>query len=280
MKPYELTKKQSCEHLLKTIPSSKHYEQLIDEDTLFVQNGEPVGLYLKIKSEQLQQLREAVRSTKYVKTYRVRKALPTQSSVFGSLPRVPLRNDYCRFSNQTKKEPVNANTLFAFADVLAEVYKKYLPKNYENDLRLVNSNIDSSYLVSDNLPFTTANINVNHAIKYHRDTGNFKTALSNVLILRSGVTGGELVFPEYGFALSQKDSYLAIFNGQKEIHGVMPIKATSDSFYRASIVYYTLENMKHCYPYKEELKRLQNIATLRARKRASNIDPRTKTKVP
>jgi len=82
------------------------------------------------------------------------------------------------------------------------------------------------------------------------------------------------VFPEYGFALAQEDSYLAIFDGQSEIHGVMPIIKTKENPYRASIVYYTLENMKHCYPFKMEVERLQNVAAVRANRRATNQDPR------
>ena len=57
---------------------------------------------------------------------------------------------------------------------------------------------------------------------------------------------------------------------------MMPIKATKENYYRASIVYYTLENMKHCYPFKMEVERLKKVSTERARKRADNKDPRTK----
>jgi hypothetical protein len=276
MKTFELTKIKSCEELIKQTPTKNDYNLIINEDTLFTKNGVNVGLYLKIDSKQLQGIRAASLNTKYVKTYRTRKALPTQSSVFGSLPRIPLRNDYCRFSAQTKNEKTNANILFSFLPLLTEIYKTYLPAQYEHDLKVITENVNTDYVIKEQAPFTTANINVNHAIKYHRDTGNFKKNLSNVLILKDGIVGGELVFPEYGFALSQEDGYLAIFDGQSEIHGVMPIIKTKENPYRASIVYYTLENMKHCYPFKMEVERLQNLASVRANNRARNKDPRTK----
>jgi hypothetical protein len=276
MKTFELTKIKSCEELIKQTPTKNDYNLIINEDTLFTKNGVNVGLYLKIDSKQLQGIRAASLNTKYVKTYRTRKALPTQSSVFGSLPRIPLRNDYCRFSAQTKNEKTNANILFSFLPFLTEIYKTYLPAQYEHDLKVIAENVNTDYVIKEQAPFTTANINVNHAIKYHRDTGNFKKNLSNVLILKDGIVGGELVFPEYGFALSQEDGFLAIFDGQSEIHGVMPIIKTKENPYRASIVYYTLENMKHCYPFKMEVERLQNLASVRANNRASNKDPRTK----
>jgi hypothetical protein len=275
MKTFELTKIRGCEGLIKQTPTKNDYNLVINEDTLFIKNGINVGLYIKIDNNQLQGIRAASLNTKYVKTYRTN-ALPTQSSVFGSLPRAVLRNDYCRFSAQTKNEKRNTNILFSFLPYLTEVYKTYLPAQYEHDLKVISENVNTDYIIQDKAPFTTANINVNHAIKYHRDTGNFKKNLSNVLILRDGIVGGELVFPEYGFALSQEDGYLAIFDGQSEIHGVMPIIKTKENPYRASIVYYTLENMKHCYPFKMEVERLQNLAAVRANRRAINQDPRKK----
>jgi hypothetical protein len=276
MKTFELNKIRNCENLIKQTPSKNDYTTLINEDTLFTKNGEVVGLYIKIDENLSKGIRLASINTKYVKTYRTAKALPTQSSVFGSLPRIALRNDYCRFSAQSKNEKQNTNILFNFLPHLTEIYKTYLPKQYEHDLITIKENVNTDYVIADTAPFTTANINVNHAIKYHKDTGNFRGNLSNVIILRDGIIGGELVFPEYGFALAQEDSYLSIFDGQGEIHGVMPISKTKENPYRASIVYYTLENMKHCYPFKMEVARLQNLASTRSNRRASNQDPRKK----
>ena len=276
MKTFELNKIKDCADLIKQTPAKNDYNLVIKENTLFTRNGVNVGLYIKINNKEIESIRKASLNTKYVKTYRTRKALPTQSSVFGSLPRIPLRNDYCRFSAQTKNEKENANMLFSFLPCLTEIYKTYLPIQHQHDLKVIEENVNKDYLIKDKSPFTTANINVNHAIKYHKDTGNFRGNLSNVLILRDGIIGGELVFPEYGFALAQEDGYLAIFDGQAEIHGVRPIIKTKEKPYRASIVYYTLENMKHCYPFKMEVARLQNLASVRSNNRANNKDPRTK----
>lgn len=276
MKTFELNKIKDCADLIKQTPAKNDYNLVIKENTLFTRNGVNVGLYIKINNKEIESIRKASLNTKYVKTYRTRKALPTQSSVFGSLPRIPLRNDYCRFSAQTKNEKENANMLFSFLPCLTEIYKTYLPIQHQHDLKVIEENVNKDYLIKDKSPFTTANINVNHAIKYHKDTGNFRGNLSNVLILRDGIIGGELVFPEYGFALAQEDGYLAIFDGQAEIHGVRPIIKTKEKPYRASIVYYTLENMKHCYPFKMEVARLQNLASVRSNNRAKNKDPRTK----
>ena len=276
MKTFELVKIKNCDDLIKQTPEKSHYDKLISEDTIFTKNGKKVGIYIKIAHPLINEIRKASLETKYVKTYRTNKALPTQSSVFGSLPRIAVRNDYCRYSAQTKSEKKNTQRLFTFMEVLTNIYKEHLPEQFEHDVTVISENVNNDYLLKGKQPFATANINVNHAIKYHKDTGNFRGNLSNVLILKDGILGGELVFPEYGFALSQDDCYLAIFDGQNEIHGVMPILKTKENPYRASIVYYTLENMKHCYPFKMEVERLQKLSTERARKRADNQDPRKK----
>ena len=275
MKTFELVKIKNCEDLIKQTPCKSHYNKVLSEDTIFTKNGKKVGIYIKVKHPLISEIRKATLETKYVKTYRTNKALPTQSSVFGSLPRIAVRNDYCRYSAQTKSEKKNTQRLFTFMEVLTNIYKEYLPAQFEHDLNVISESVNDDYLLKSNQPFATANINVNHAIKYHRDTGNFRGNLSNVLILKDGIQGGELVFPEYGFALAQDDCFLAVFDGQNEIHGVMPIIKTKENPYRASIVYYTLENMKHCYPFEMEVERLKKVSTERARKRADNKDPRT-----
>lgn len=272
MKKIELIKIKDCGDLLKTTPKKEHYSNIINEDCVFTKNGKAVGIYIKIENKKLLPIRKAAMSTKLSKSSRTR-GLPTQSSIFGSLPRIARRNDFCRFSSHTKKEKENTRVMFTFMSDLIDIYKKHLPEQYNRDINVIKESVVGDYAINKNSPFLTCNINVNHAIKYHRDSGNFKKNLSNVLILRDGIIGGELVFPEYGFALSQEDGYLAIFDGQTEVHGVMPIYQTKENPYRASIVYYSLEQMKHCYPYKMEVERLQKISTQRAIKRANNINP-------
>jgi len=275
MKIYDLKKINDCTHLLGQTPIKNEYDTLISEDTKFILGGECIGVYINLPKNILRPLREATLSTKYVETYRTNKALPTKSSVFGALPRIAVRNDFCRFSNKTFEEKENMKKLMSFQKILCEVYKEHLPSLFEKDIEFVRKNIDDDYRLVDT-PYTTVNINVNHAIKHHKDNGNIKGSYSNVLILKENCLGGELVLPEYRIALEQSDGALCIFRGQEEIHGVMPLTPLNKEFYRASIVYYTMAQLKHCYPYKEEVTRLNMKKRERAVKRAKNIDPRTK----
>jgi hypothetical protein len=274
MKIYNLKKTSECSNLLGKTPKSSEFTKVIREDTKFYLDGECIGIYINLPKKILGPLRAAALETKYVETYRTN-ALPTKSSVFGALPRVALRNDFCRLSNKTFEEKTNMERLMGFQDVLCDIYKEHLPNLFKKDLQYVRANIDDDYRLIDT-PYTTVNINVNHAIKHHKDSGNIKGSYSNVLILRENCVGGELVLPEYNIALEQSDGALCIFRGQEEVHGVMPLKPLSSDFYRASIVYYTMAQLKHCYPYKEEVSRLNIKKRERAVKRAKNIDPRNK----
>jgi hypothetical protein len=273
MKVYNLKKTKNCDELLAKTPNKKEFTEIVREDSKFYVGDECIGVYINLPKNILKNLREATLTTKYVETYRTRKALPTKSSVFGALPRIPMRNDFCRLSNKTYEEKENMKRLMSFQKILCDVYKEHLPELYNKDLEFVRENVDDDYRLVDT-PYTTVNINVNHAIKYHKDNGNVKGSYSNVLILKEKCYGGELVLPEYGIALEQSDGALCIFKGQEEIHGVMPILPIDEGFYRASIVFYTLAQLKHCYPYKEEVTRLNIKKRERAVKRANDIDPR------
>ncbi len=103
MKKFNLTKYQDSSELLRTTPTKEHFDKVVKEDTAFYLDGECIGIYVNVDKEVLSYVRESVKDTKYVETYRAN-TLPTKSSVFGALPRVALRNDFCRFSN--KKTPL------------------------------------------------------------------------------------------------------------------------------------------------------------------------------
>jgi hypothetical protein len=267
MKQIEITERVDCEHLVRTIPKPEQFKTLITEDSIIKFKGQPIAVYVNTPKHLLKGMRQIARTTKFAKTSRTW-GLPTQSSVFGSLPRNPLRNDKCRFSKQTQDERKNFLDSFDFANYVAEIYKTHLPEAYEFNRKVIAENINSDWLPNDS-PFTTCNFNINHAIKHHRDTGNFKNIFSNVLILKEGVVGGYLVFPELNIALEQSDGALGIFDGQKWMHGVMPLSRISKDGYRASVVFYALDGMKKCYPYKKEAERFAKIKTTRAQQRAT-----------
>ena len=258
METIELKQVANADKLLRTTPPDDHGSRLIKHDSKLVIGGECVGIYVNLPASEVAAMRDVARSTKFVATARAAKGLPTQSSVFGSLPRTPFRVDFCRFSQQSTKEQRNFMAAFNYSERIAAIYQEHLPEAYAYNLRLLRENVHADWRPNDT-PFTTCNFNINHAIKYHRDSGNFKGVFSNVLILKDGIAGGQLVFPELGIAFEQADGALGIFDGQKWMHGVTALQKLKPSGYRASIVYYALSGMKNCYPYKEETARFKKL---------------------
>jgi hypothetical protein len=244
-------------HLLKKTPKISDCEKIIKEDTIIKSKGEIVIIYKTISKSHINKIKRLVHGAKYTKSARSN-GVPTQSAIFGSLPRVPNRNNYCRVTADTKKQKKIANSIMGFSKIIDSIYKDLLPAQHEMNLQIVRSNVESEYIIKDT-PFTTINFNVNHAIKYHKDTGNFKGVFSNVLIIKEDVIGGHLICPEYNIGFEQGDGALILFDGQSIIHGVTPIKIMAEGGFRSSCVFYSLSTMKNCYPYELELERIKGI---------------------
>jgi len=270
MKIYEIAKNKDCKALIGTQPLREHYVELIKEPTKFVFEGKVVAVYDKIDKKISTYAKKISVTTKPNKSRRQGSGVPTISSVFGSMPKNGVRSASCKGTLRNKEEKENFLLITKMAEALSENYKALLPEQYAEDKKNVFSLIESDYLFKG-MPFTTYNANKNQLIKYHVDKGNLKGVMSNVLISRQGVSGGELVFPEYGFALAQEDGFYSIFDGQKEIHGVADCKFVSAEAYRCSFVFYTLEQMKHCKPYLQEIEEEKKHFTKKNKNRSKTF---------
>jgi len=248
---------QDLSNLLKTTPKKSDCERIIKNDTIIYEDGKIIIIYKTIPIKDINRLKKIVTGVKYSKSARSN-GTPTQSAIFGSLPRVPNRNNYCRLTADTKNQRKHAQDILSFSEIIDGIYKDLLPEQHELNLNIVRENVDKSYLINGT-PFTTINFNVNHAIKYHKDAGNFKKVFSNVLIIKENVIGGHLICPEYNIGFEQGDGALILFDGQSIIHGVTPIKLIDSDGFRSSCVFYSLATMKNCYPYEQELERIKNI---------------------
>jgi hypothetical protein len=244
-------------HLLKTTPKKTDCDYIIKKDTIIYENDNIIMVYKVLDESKTYGLKEIIKNIKYSKSARSN-GTPTQSAIFGSLPRVPNRNNYCRITVDTKNQKKYANYILKYTEIINDIYKNLLPDQHSLNLEIVKQNVVKDYIISDT-PFTTVNFNVNHAIKYHVDAGNFKNVFSNVLIIKEGVIGGHLICPEYNIGFEQSDGALILFDGQSIIHGVTPIKQIQENGYRSSCVFYSLATMKNCYPYDEELQRAKKL---------------------
>lgn len=254
-------------------PEASHFDTVVDYDCDIYSNGKVVCSYRKLPKEQLLLLSACTKKAKCAKSARTG-GVNQMSAVYGALPRVAIREDYCRFSAQTRAQPEVFNGLKKVGLYLWGVYQSTFPEVAAEFTSFV-ANIDDDWKKTGT-PFTTVNVNKNYAIGYHKDAANYGGVFSNVLISKHNADGGLFVMPQFRLALAQSHGALVIIDGVNIPHGVTPIVPKAESWERSSVVFYTLSNLQHCLPKAGELIRSKEKTTERARKRAKGTDPREK----
>lgn len=237
---------------------------IIDKPCLIFDKAENLlAAYYAAPKEIVTLARTITKNTKPKKSTRTAHGVPQLSTVYGPLPRITIREDYCRFSRQTKEEKANMALAMKLNQLLSKFYEANLPEFFSAAIKRVEEEVHSDYRLT-NTPWTNININLNQVIKYHRDKGNNPVDLSNVLIIKENCNGGYLACPEYNVTFHQGDGFMVFFKGQEILHGVTPCTFMGANSYRSSIVNYTLKNLKHCYPYEQELERLKLVKSTQA----------------
>lgn len=227
-------------------PTRDQFGTLIDEDCDLYIGDRMIVSYRILPKDVIEPMRRVSLASKMAKTKRMN-GTPTQSAVYGVMPRSEGRGmEYCRFTRASHEQKNHLSIIRDFNEVLTGIYQAGFPDEYAKAMaKMTEIHDDWKWM---NGPFLTCNFNVNYAIPYHYDAANMKDSLSNVLILKNRVAGGELVCPEVDVTFSQRDGALILFYGGQILHGVMPIKETPGvgEVYRSSVVYYTLGKCKHC----------------------------------
>lgn len=265
MKTIEVSKKDlNTKEWVKTKAKEEHATLLIGEDTLITFKGRPIILYKKLEKDN-NNLRWALSTIKYGETTRTN-GLKTISSIFGFSPRVAIRNDYCNPTSMSREFKKQHFIITEFAKELCEYYQRYFPDIFEKHKKVVEKKVLPQWQIKGT-PFTSGIVNKNNELKYHYDSGNFKNVASNMIVFKSGIEGGRLICPEYDIKFEVEDNTLMIFDGQSILHGVSPIIKQTPRAVRYSVVFYSLEQMKHCMLPQEEIKRIRQKKMEREEKR-------------
>jgi hypothetical protein len=245
---------------IRRTPLESDYSTLIKEDCTFVdrESGQLLGVYLVLPRHSMELLK-ALLTIKYDKNKRLA-GLITKSRIFGYKPREKIRNDFCTATQLSRESPKQHQIICDFAKVVSEIYKKHCGEIYVDHEEITKSKLLPEWTI-EGTPFTSGIVNRNNALHYHFDTGNFKNVYSNMVAFKSNTKGGYLSIPRYDIGLEIANNSLLLFDGQKILHGVTPIKLLSENAYRLSIVYYSLQQMWKCEPLNEELARIKDVRT-------------------
>jgi len=228
----------------------------IDFESLVHVDGKPVAIYKKM-NEELKPLLYACEAIDFP-TYSRTNGMLTQTVGINYSPRNARRVNMCQATDLHVKNGFIHDVFIEYAKIIGASYKKYFSKAHNYQIQtFVNGEkaINKAYLINGT-PFTGGVANKNSSLTYHIDKANTPDGISCMIIMKANTIGGELVLPELGISFACQDGYMLLFDGQKYLHGVTPIRNQKGG-YRYSVVYYNNKGMALCLPPDEELKHFE-----------------------
>lgn len=260
MKTIELKK---IEHNVKIGDKCLPIEPNIIEDSLFIDNGEVIGFYIKQIPERLRQLIEIANAellservpktemsrgpqgNKQQKLERAKagKNIVTQySTILGAVaPKPHMRRDYPTISSvhQVKTAKTFIKAMLLACRESEQVINQIAPEIYENQLKIITEQVPPKYRFG-NL-FTSSISNFNIAADYHRDAANLEGCVNVIIAKRKNAKGGNTTIPDYNATVDSCDNSMLVYPAWRNVHGVTPIKKLANDGYRNTLVFYPLK---------------------------------------
>lgn len=166
-----------------------------------------------------------------------------RSLIFGYAPRDPLKNLPCRLVKNEKHKGLYPGLNYMIQKI--EDYLESQMPEIAKRQKEINEQIEPNWKFKSGL-FTSGILNKSNQLVYHTDNGNVKGTLSAMVCFKKSVTGGDLHLPEYDVDVDISDGSLIIFDGQGTSHGVRPFHLNNKGGDRFTLVFYSLNNLKHC----------------------------------
>lgn len=258
MKILQVSKKEiDKKKLIRREALNQDAHTVVDSPTI-IKDWDNVIAILDMLPSDNKKLVKALKRIKFPTTKRTWWLLST-SRIFGYKPRNPIRNNFCSKTSLVKDYPEENEIVISYAKQLNDLYKKYLPDWYKHHEEQLDWVLDE-WKMSESV-FTSWIINKNNPLKYHHDTGNFDNVFSNMITIKQNIEWGHLVIPEYDIIVKLPSNSVFMFDGQKILHWVSPIKKLNKSAYRFTIVFYSLKKMWDCIEPEGELKRIKDHQT-------------------
>lgn len=276
----KVTKKQSVE-LSKLIKSKPNWDifnktiKIIDADT-----NKTIAIFLKqqIKNKDLIKAGRELNKYAQLTTLRTVSAGIKSTGVLNGKPFKsgnPVMSSIVGYSGKNHFHPCRKTMLYnKHADYfdnitiellqhLSKLFKKYAPKQYENQKQFVDT-LNKNMILKDTV-YTTITVNKDFRTLTHIDKGDHDSGLGNLMVFNymegdcdkceghkvkdcpknkeknKSYAGGEFLLPEYkiGFNMEEGD---VLFVDVHSIHCNNPIKGKG----RVSLVCYAKTDIKHC----------------------------------
>lgn len=188
-----------------------------------------------------------------------------ESRIFGFRPRIPFGANYCGISSTAETHPAQHRTICDFGRLLDAMYRAAAPEVAARHAEAL-KHISPSWVLPGTC-FTSGIVNRDNPLKYHFDRGNLRDVMSCMAVFRNMMSGGNLAIPEFNARWALEDHTYFLFDGQRFLHGVTPIRKMNKRAYRYSIVYYALRAMASCGTLEQELDRCRKEKARREKER-------------
>ena len=254
MKRIDLVK---VKHNVKTGDKCEYKEPNITEDSIFYEDGKPIGFfieniegklkdYVEIANKELRS--KNVPKTEMKRSYGLNfkdKKVIQYSTIIGSIPpNTRMRRPYPSISSvhnvPTAKTFIKAMLLTC--KEAEEILKKIMPEQYEFQKKCIEENVPEKFRFG-NL-FTSSISNYNISAPYHIDSRNLKGCVNIIITKKFKAKGGDLNVPDYDATMNSSNNSMLVYPAWKNIHGVTPIETFDEDGYRNSLIFYPLKAFK------------------------------------
>lgn len=236
-----------------------HIEPNVTEDSIFYDNGEAIGFYIKNIDGKLKQyieiannelLSERVPKSEMRRSSGLRDSsmeVKQYSTIIGSCPPKPhMRRPYPSMSSvhQVKTAQTFIKAMLLACTEAENLIQELTPTIFERQKSIIETNIPAKWRFGR--LFTSSISNFNIPAPFHRDAGNLEGCVNVIIAKKKNATGGNTTVPDYGATMDSSDNSMLVYPAWRNVHGVTPIVATKEGGYRNSLVFYPLKAFKNC----------------------------------
>lgn len=230
------------------------------EDSIFYDNGVPIGFFLRQLPERAKKLatiaNAELRSKRVPKSvmnrkttdgydeekgrYKYKNEVKQYSTIIGGVPKKAHMKRHWNAISSVHQVPTAKTFIKAMLKLLNEcegIVKEILPDQYERQIEIF-KNVDDKWKLGN--MFTSSISNFNISAQYHRDTGNIPNTINIIVTKREFSEGGNLHVPDYNATIDQCDNSILVYPAWRNVHGVTPIVPLREGGYRNSLVFYPL----------------------------------------
>lgn len=198
--------------------------------------------------------------------------IKTQTIAIGTQARSPAQSrEHCATASIGHRHPGCHSNILTMADMGQRYYEQHLPDELKLHSDWTDKNILPEWRINKTV-FTSGVINKNCSMAYHKDRGNTADGWSCMFVFKNHMSGGDLNVIDLDAKIFLPDRSVLFFDGKHYMHGVTKMLKTRSDGYRYSVVFYTLEAIKSCLTYKDEIKRAQKLRTEREMRRAGLLE--------